>query len=64
MPWDHLAGALIQTEAGGHVRRFDGSVYHPDHLDGGLLSTPDEDSWHVLREALWRGESATGPAWN
>lgn len=64
MPWDHLAGALIQTEAGGHVRRFDGSVYRPADLDGGLLSTPDEDSWHVLREALWRGESATGPAWN
>jgi fructose-1,6-bisphosphatase/inositol monophosphatase family enzyme len=54
MPWDHLAGALIQTEAGGHVRRLDGSVYRAEHLDGGLLSTSDEESWQVLREALWR----------
>ncbi|SOE08550.1 fructose-1,6-bisphosphatase/inositol monophosphatase family enzyme [Hoeflea halophila] len=54
MPWDHLAGTLITEEAGGHVRRFDGSVYRPEHLDGGVLSATDPDSWNMVREALWR----------
>ena len=54
MPWDHLAGTLITQEAGGYARRFDGSVYRPEHLDGGLLATTDLDSWNLLREALWR----------
>ncbi|PWW04394.1 fructose-1,6-bisphosphatase/inositol monophosphatase family enzyme [Hoeflea marina] len=54
MPWDHLPGTLIVEEAGGYVRRFDGSVYRPDHVDGGLLAASDPDSWHALREVLWR----------
>jgi len=54
MPWDHLAGVLITEEAGGYVRRFDGSVYRPEHIDGGVLATTDPDSWHMVREALWR----------
>lgn len=54
MPWDHLAGSLITQEAGGHVRRFDGSMYAPAHLDGGVLAATDPDSWAVVREALWR----------
>ncbi|MBC7282235.1 inositol monophosphatase family protein [Hoeflea sp.] len=54
MPWDHLAGALITQEAGGHVRRFDGSPYTPEHVGGGLLATTDPDSWTMVREALWR----------
>ena len=54
MPWDHLAGALITEEAGGHVRRFDGSAYRPEHLDGGVLAATDPDSWAMVREALWR----------
>ncbi|MDF1607458.1 inositol monophosphatase family protein [Hoeflea sp. YIM 152468] len=55
MPWDHLAGALITEEAGGYVRRFDGSAYRPEHLDGGILATSDVESWQMVREALWRG---------
>jgi len=54
MPWDHLAGVLITQEAGGYVRRFDGSIYLPEHLDGGVLATTDPDSWDMVREALWR----------
>jgi len=54
MPWDHLAGALITEEAGGHVRCFDGGRYTPAHLDGGLLAATDPDSWAIVREALWR----------
>ncbi|OCW58738.1 inositol monophosphatase family protein [Hoeflea olei] len=54
MPWDHLAGALITQEAGGHVRRFDGEAYRPDHVEGGVLAATDPDSWQIVREALWR----------
>jgi fructose-1,6-bisphosphatase/inositol monophosphatase family enzyme len=54
MPWDHLAGTLIAAEAGAYVRRFDGSAYRPEHLDGGVLATTDPDSWNLVREALWR----------
>jgi len=53
MPWDHLAGALIHQEAGGHVARFDGSPYRPFHTDGGLLVAPDPESWKALRTELW-----------
>jgi len=53
MPWDHLAGVLIHTEAGGHAARFDGSAYLPSHLGGGLMIAPDKESWRELREALW-----------
>ena len=53
MPWDHLAGALICEEMGAHVRRLDGSVYEPRHIEGGLLVTPDEESWAELREKVF-----------
>jgi fructose-1,6-bisphosphatase/inositol monophosphatase family enzyme len=53
MPWDHLAGVLIHAEAGGYSARFDGSAYHPSHVDGGLLVAPDKESWQELRRELW-----------
>jgi fructose-1,6-bisphosphatase/inositol monophosphatase family enzyme len=47
-PWDHLAGALIVEEAGGHVRRHDGSLYLPNSEAGGLLAASDRATWdHV-----------------
>lgn len=55
MPWDHLAGALMVREAGGHVARLDGSPYRPEHLTGGLMAAPDEESWQELRQALFEG---------
>ncbi|AMM83972.1 inositol monophosphatase family protein [Martelella sp. AD-3] len=53
MPWDHLAGVLIGQEAGGYIARYDGSPYRPDHLDGGILGAPDEESWRELREKVF-----------
>jgi fructose-1,6-bisphosphatase/inositol monophosphatase family enzyme len=52
MPWDHLAGALIGTEAGGYVARFDGSAYLPHHVEGGLLAATDKESWQQLRDEI------------
>lgn len=53
MPWDHLPGVLISKEAGAHVARFDGSDYLPNHVGGGLLITPDKDSWDLLRSEVF-----------
>jgi fructose-1,6-bisphosphatase/inositol monophosphatase family enzyme len=53
MPWDHLAGTLIGTEAGGYIRRLDGSAYLPHHLDGGLLLATDEESWKLLSHEIF-----------
>ncbi|WP_430261297.1 inositol monophosphatase family protein [Neorhizobium sp. IRS_2295] len=52
MPWDHLAGTLIATEAGGYAARFDGSEYLPNHVDGGLLVATCKGSWQMLRREL------------
>lgn len=53
MPWDHLAGSLIATEAGGYVARFDGSPYLPAHRTGGLLIAADADTWKLLRSEVF-----------
>jgi fructose-1,6-bisphosphatase/inositol monophosphatase family enzyme len=53
MPWDHLPGALIAEEAGGYVRKFDGSRYVPADLTGGLLLATDPESWSLLRREVF-----------
>ena len=53
MPWDHLPGTLISIEAGGYVRKFDGSLYRPGELGGGLLLATDPDSWALLRREVF-----------
>jgi fructose-1,6-bisphosphatase/inositol monophosphatase family enzyme len=52
LPWDHLAGALLHHEAGGHGAKFDGSRYAPGDTGGGLICAPDPASWHALRTAF------------
>jgi fructose-1,6-bisphosphatase/inositol monophosphatase family enzyme len=52
MPWDHLPGWLLHSEAGGYAARFDGSVYVPGMIDGGLLCAPSRESFEELRQAL------------
>jgi fructose-1,6-bisphosphatase/inositol monophosphatase family enzyme len=52
MPWDHAPGWLLHQEAGGYSARLDGSPYTPLSRDGGLICTPDRESWEAVREAL------------
>jgi fructose-1,6-bisphosphatase/inositol monophosphatase family enzyme len=53
MPWDHAPGWLLHREAGGFAARFDGTPYHAaTDFEGGLICTPDEASFHALRDAL------------
>ncbi|MEO7221514.1 MAG: inositol monophosphatase family protein [Devosia sp.] len=53
MPWDHLPGSLISEEAGGYVRKLDGSPYRAGELTGGLLLATDPDSWSLLRREVF-----------
>ena len=54
MPWDHAAGVLLHREAGGYGRHFDGSEYAPSNIAGGLLLTPDAQSWEAFADAILR----------
>lgn len=55
MPWDHLAGALITTEAGGHVGKADGSAYTPRDREGTLIAAASAASWQAVRDQLFHG---------
>lgn len=44
-PWDHVPGALIVTEAGGHVGGADGAPYTPRTLRPGLVAAADLDTY-------------------
>ena len=47
-PWDHAAGALMLTEAGGNALRFNGMPYGPaDPMESGIIASP---SLQVLAE--------------
>lgn len=52
MPWDHLPGWLLHREAGGYAAQFDGSAYRPGATDGGLICTPDRDSYEAFRGGI------------
>jgi fructose-1,6-bisphosphatase/inositol monophosphatase family enzyme len=40
-PWDHAAGALMLTEAGGDALRFNGTPYGPaDPMESGIMASP------------------------
>ncbi|WP_182085786.1 inositol monophosphatase family protein [Aureimonas sp. ME7] len=58
MPWDHLAGTLLIEEAGGYVRKLDGSRYLPTDTGGGLLTAPDAETWRAVRELVGRDITA------
>ncbi|WP_324806665.1 inositol monophosphatase family protein [Sphingomonas sp. LY29] len=45
LAWDHAAGVLCLTEAGGDARRFDGSAYRVDDERHGLLAASTPALW-------------------
>ncbi|MGN7295227.1 inositol monophosphatase family protein [Rhizobium sp. SAFR-030] len=51
-PWDHAAGVLIHTEAGGYASTLTGDAYRPTLENGHLLVAPDRTSWKAVQEAL------------
>lgn len=52
MPWDHAAGVLIHSEAGGYSALLDGSPYSATKHEGGIISAPDRASWEIIRREL------------
>ena len=52
MPWDHLPGALILTEAGGAIGRHDGGPLVAQHLEGGIVAAPDKATYDAAVAAL------------
>jgi fructose-1,6-bisphosphatase/inositol monophosphatase family enzyme len=43
-PWDHAAGALMVTEAGGEALRFNGAPYRPgDGITSGIIASPSRE---------------------
>jgi fructose-1,6-bisphosphatase/inositol monophosphatase family enzyme len=46
LPWDHAPGALLLTESGGHLGRFDGGPYRPqDESTVGLVAAADRATY-------------------
>lgn len=45
LPWDHAAGVLCLTEAGGMATRFDGSPYRVDDERRGLIAAATPRLW-------------------
>lgn len=54
-PWDHQAGALMMREAGGVVKKWDGSDYSAKDLRGGIICAPNEAVWNEIYELLLEG---------
>jgi fructose-1,6-bisphosphatase/inositol monophosphatase family enzyme len=57
-PWDHAAGVLIHTEAGGYNRMLTGEPYAPLPEQSGLLCAPSEDVWRKVMDLLADSEKA------
>jgi fructose-1,6-bisphosphatase/inositol monophosphatase family enzyme len=51
-PWDHAPGALMLTEAGGRIARYDGSPYRLSEPGFGLLAAATPALWDEVRDIL------------
>jgi fructose-1,6-bisphosphatase/inositol monophosphatase family enzyme len=54
LPWDHAPGALFLEEAGGIIRRTDGSSYRVGDGRTGLLGASSTRMWDTAAEILLR----------
>ncbi|MCW3796663.1 inositol monophosphatase [Sphingomonas sp. BN140010] len=52
LPWDHAAGALLLSEAGGRALHFDGSPYGPAVQRSGLLLARNPEVADLLLRAV------------
>ncbi|MEU1204033.1 inositol monophosphatase family protein [Nocardia sp. NPDC005825] len=54
LPWDHAAGTLLLSEAGGITRRPDGKSYRPTQNPiNQLLNAADHATWEAVRAVFW-----------
>lgn len=54
-PWDHQAGAMMMREAGGVVKKWDGSAYEAKDQRGGVICAPTQDVWDEIYGHLLKG---------
>lgn len=54
-PWDHLAGCLMVTEAGGVARTMDGLAYNVSSRSRGLMVANDTLTW-ITAQQRWPAE--------
>lgn len=54
LPWDHAAGALLLTEAGGCVRRWNGQPYQFHDKEVGILAATSNALWDDAADLLLR----------
>ncbi|HZT50428.1 MAG TPA: inositol monophosphatase [Stellaceae bacterium] len=52
LPWDHAAGMMLVTEAGGRVRFLDDSPYDPRITDRRPLAAADERIWRLVQAVV------------
>lgn len=52
LPWDHAAGALFLTEAGGHITHWDGASYRVGGRGIGVLAAASKPLWERAAEVL------------
>jgi fructose-1,6-bisphosphatase/inositol monophosphatase family enzyme len=55
LPWDHAAGALFLTEAGGRVSHWDRTPYRVGGPGKGLIAAASPDLWEAAVELLDMG---------
>jgi fructose-1,6-bisphosphatase/inositol monophosphatase family enzyme len=55
LPWDHAAGALLFSEAGGYVARWDGSPFRYHDQGLGILAATNRQLWDRAAEILFAG---------
>ncbi|MFN8531935.1 MAG: inositol monophosphatase family protein [Dehalococcoidia bacterium] len=58
LPWDHLPGTFFIQEAGGVVRRLDGSPYIAGEDRVGLLAARNVETWETVHAALFSDEAS------
>jgi len=52
LPWDHAAGMLIVSEAGGQASFLDGSAYDARIIDRPVLAASSKTSWQVVHDIV------------
>jgi fructose-1,6-bisphosphatase/inositol monophosphatase family enzyme len=62
LPWDHAPGALFAEEAGGVVRRLDGTPYDPTReTRPGLLAAATDEIWRQVHATLFPDNPSAQP---
>lgn len=57
LPWDHAAGVVFLTEAGGHATHWNGTPFRIGGTGAGVLAAASEALWHRAAEALLTPET-------